>query len=108
MVQNVLAAQGYEVLVAQDGEEGLQVAQKYGGPIDLLLTDVIMPRLGGLALADRLQPSRPEMRVLFISGYTDDAVVHHGVPDKGRHFLPKPFDVEILTQKVRSVLDGEA
>ncbi len=108
LVQSVLTAQGYEVLVAQDGEEGLQVAQKYGGPIHLLLTDVIMPRLGGPALADRLQPSRPEMRVLFISGYTDDAVVHHGVPDKGRHFLPKPFDVEILTQKVRSVLDGEA
>ena len=108
LVQSVLTAQGYEVLVAQDGEEGLQVAQKYGGPIHLLLTDVIMPRLGGRALADRLQPTRPEMRVLFISGYTDIAVVRRAVPDRGVHFLPKPFDVETLTQKVRSVLDGEA
>jgi DNA-binding response OmpR family regulator len=107
-VQSVLTAQGYKVLVAQDGEEGLQVAQNYGGPIHLLLTDVIMPRLGGRALADRLQPSRPEMRVLFISGYTDDALVRRGAPGKGIHFLPKPFDVETLTQKVRSVLDGEA
>jgi signal transduction histidine kinase/DNA-binding response OmpR family regulator len=108
LVQSVLTAQGYEVLVAQDGEEGLSVAQHHRGPIHLLLTDVIMPRLGGRALADRLQPRRPEMRVLFISGYTDDALVRHGVPDKGIHFLPKPFDVEILAQKVRSVLDGGA
>ncbi len=108
LVQSVLTAQGYKVLLAQDGEEGLQVAQNYGGPIHLLLTDVIMPRLGGRALADRLQPSRPEMRVLFISGYTDDALVRRGAPDKGFHFLPKPFDVETLARKVRSVLDSEA
>jgi len=108
LVESVLTAQGYKVMAAQDGEEGLQVAQGYEGPIHLLLTDVIMPRMSGRALADRLQPSRPEMRVLFISGYTDDALVRHGVPDKGIHFLPKPFDVETLAQKVRSVLDGGA
>jgi len=107
LVHSVLTAQGYEVLVAQDGEEGLQIAQDYKSPIHLLLTDVIMPRLGGRALADRLRPSRPEMRVLFISGYTDDALLRRGVADKGIHFLPKPFDVETLVQKVRSVLDGE-
>ena len=108
LVRSVLAAQGYEVLVAQDGEDGLQVAHNYGGPIHLLLTDVIMPRLGGWALAERLRPSRPEMRVLFISGYADDISVRRSTPDKGIHFLPKPFDVDTLAQKVRSVLDGEA
>jgi PAS domain S-box-containing protein len=106
LVRDILAAQGYRVLTAQDGVEALQVAQRHEGPIHLLLTNVVMPRLGGRALADHLKPHRPEMRVLYTSGYTDDPIVHHGVLAEGIHFLSKPFEMETLARKVRDVLDA--
>jgi PAS domain S-box-containing protein len=106
IVCDTLQGQGYSVLTASDGVEALQVAEAHEGPIHLLLTDVVMPRLGGKALADRLRPRRPEMRVLFISGYTDNAIVHHSVLAEGVHFLSKPFELEALAHKVREVLDA--
>jgi signal transduction histidine kinase/DNA-binding response OmpR family regulator len=106
LTREVLAAQGYQVLSAMHGEEALQVAKAHEGPIHLLVTDVVMPRMSGRALADLLCSCRPEMRVLFVSGYTDDAIVHHGVLAEGIHFLSKPFGTEALVQKVRAVLDA--
>ena len=107
LMREILAAQGYRVLTAGDGMEALRVAREHPAPIHLLITDVVMPRMSGRALADELQPLRPEMRVLYTSGYTDDAIVHHGVLDEGVHFLPKPFELEALAQRVRSVLDSD-
>jgi PAS domain S-box-containing protein len=108
LVRYILAAQGYRVLAAEDGVDALQVAQDHEGPIHLLITDVVMPRLSGKALADQLRSSRPKMRVLFTSGYTDNAIVHHGVLDEDVHFLSKPFELEALVRRVREVLDGSA
>jgi two-component system cell cycle sensor histidine kinase/response regulator CckA len=104
LVRDILAAWGYRILAARDGVEALEVAQSHEGPIHLLITDVVMPRLSGKALADRLRSSRPELRVLFTSGYTDDTIVHHGVLAEGVHFLSKPFELETLAHKVREVL----
>jgi PAS domain S-box-containing protein len=106
LVRDILAAQGYRVLVAEDGVQALQVAQDHEGPIHLLITDVVMPRLSGKALADQLRASRPEMGVLFTSGYTDNAIVHHGVLEESVRFLSKPFELEALGRKVRDVLDS--
>ncbi len=103
--RDILVAQGYQVLSAVDGEEALQVAKTHDGPIHLLVTDVVMPRMSGRELADLLEPSRPEMRVLYVSGYTDDAIVRHGVLAEGIQFLSKPFGMDALAHKVRAVLD---
>ncbi len=104
LASRVLEKKGYSVLVAADGADALDIACRES--IDLLVTDVIMPRLGGGELAERLLELRPGIRVLFISGYTDDAIVRHGVLDRDRGFLQKPFTADALTRKVRSVLDG--
>ena len=87
-------------------DEALAVGREHGGPIHLLVTDVVMPQMGGRELADRLRAARPEMNVLYMSGYTDDAIVHHGVSETGTAFLPKPFTASDLAHKVREVLDA--
>jgi CheY-like chemotaxis protein len=107
LMKEILEGQGYRVLAAQDGVEALQLAQRHEGPIHLLVTDVVMPRMGGPGLADRLRLSHPKMHVLYISGYTNNAIVHDSVLAGGVHFLPKPFELETLARKVREVLDGE-
>ncbi len=106
LVVRVLKAHGYQILEAGDGPEALQISEQHDGPIDLLLTDVIMPRMNGGELHERLRVPRPEMRVLYISGYTDDAIAHHGVLDPGTRLLSKPFSMEALIHAVRSALDA--
>ena len=102
----LLRQQGYTVLEAANGVEALHVAQEHGGEkIHLLLTDVVMPQMGGKELADQLKIFRPDVKVLYTSGYTDDAIVHHGVLEPGTHFLQKPFSLKTLSHKVREVLD---
>ena len=102
-----LEATGYRVLAAADGEDALRVSARHVGDIHLLLTDVVMPRMNGRTLALELSRVRPTMKVAYMSGYTDDAIVHHGVLDAGTHFLAKPFTAAGLALKVREVLDGD-
>jgi two-component system, cell cycle sensor histidine kinase and response regulator CckA len=106
MVRDMLVERGYEVLTAGTGEEALEVAGRHKGDIHVMVTDVVMPGMGGPDLARRLAPAHPDMRVLFISGYTDDAVLRHGVRDGSAAFLQKPFTLEGLARKVREVLDA--
>ena len=101
----VLERLGYRVLQAADGHEAVALTRGYGERIDLLLTDVVMPGMHGRELADELAPIHPETKVLFTSGYTDDAIVHHGVLDEGVSFIGKPYSPSALAKKVRDVLD---
>lgn len=104
----MLERQGYTVLQARDGLEAQTVANGYEGRIHLLLTDVVMPKASGPETADRLRAGRPEMKVLFMSGYTDEAIVHRRVLDKRMHFVQKPFTVDLLARSVRKALDEPA
>src|SRR5262249_55717183 len=92
---------------AGDGDEALGVAARQPGPIHLLVTDVVMPRLGGRELAERLGTARPQIKVLYMSGYTDDAVIRHGLVEAEHALLQKPFSPAALATKVREVLDKE-
>jgi len=105
VARQVLERHGYTVLEAPSAEAALDIAVRYSGAIHLLLTDVIMPGLSGRELATRLADLRPEARVIFMSGYTDDAVTRHGVLEPGLAYLQKPFTPDALGQKVREVLD---
>jgi signal transduction histidine kinase/ligand-binding sensor domain-containing protein/ActR/RegA family two-component response regulator len=105
LTSRVLRRAGYTVLSAQDGEAAIELASGYVGTIDLLLTDVVMPGLSGRALAERLMPLRPGMRLLYASGYTEDAIVRHGVSSEETAFLSKPYTPDDLLRKVREVLD---
>ena len=102
----LLARHGYVVLSAENGEECLSLLEKYDGPLELVLTDVIMPGLKGPALFKEILARFPRARVLYMSGYTDDLVSHHGVLEEGIAFIQKPFSVHQLTARVREVLDG--
>jgi two-component system cell cycle sensor histidine kinase/response regulator CckA len=107
LAREILEGSGYTVLQACDAQEALLMAERHSGPIDLLLTDVIMPKQSGRALVERLGPLRPEMQVLYMSGYTNEAIVRHGVLDPDTLFIQKPFTPLGLGQKVRAALDRD-
>ncbi len=103
-VRRVLLAQGFEVLEAAGSEEALELAERHQGVIDLLLTDVMMPGIGGAELARRMLELRPGVRILFMSGYSPEAVAKQGVLVPGTTLLQKPFTVEELVRRVRQIL----
>jgi two-component system cell cycle sensor histidine kinase/response regulator CckA len=106
LAKTYLESAGFSVLSAESGEDALEVATRFGGSFDLLLTDVVMPGMNGRVLAEHLLPRQPGMRVLYMSGYTDSFIAGHGVLDPGTHLLHKPFTEDVLIRKVREVLDA--
>jgi hypothetical protein len=108
MIREILESAGYVVLEAPTPEEAVASAGGHAGTIHLLLTDVVLPRMSGRQVAEAVRSSRPEANVIFMSGYTDDAISHHGILEPGTHFLQKPFTTDGLLRKVRQVLDEPA
>jgi PAS domain S-box-containing protein len=106
LVRQILQIKGYRVLEARHGREALELASQFEGRINLLVTDVVMPHMSGRELTDRILTSRPGLKVLFISGYTDNVIDPHGLLEPGVHFLQKPFSPEVLARKVREILDS--
>jgi two-component system cell cycle sensor histidine kinase/response regulator CckA len=105
LLREILVQNGYTVLLAANGEEALRLSRQHAGPIHLLVTDMVMPQMSGRELAARLSPQRPETKVLYMSGYTEEAIATHGVFDSGAAFLEKPFSPDALARKIREVLD---
>ena len=108
MVREILVQYGYSVLESRSGGEAVDLCSRHQGTIHLMLTDVVMPGMSGVELSKRLAPMQPEMKVLFMSGYTANAVVHQGILDPGVAFIHKPFSIASLAHKVREVLGSGA
>ncbi len=108
LIVDVLTGHGYTVLEATRGREALRLAKTHAGTIELAVVDVVMPEMSGPGLIRQIAPLRPHMRVLYISGYTEEAMVHHGIPESGIAFLQKPFLPDALSHKVREVLDSRS
>ena len=106
ITRRILARNGYQVIEAQNGGEALLVCQQHTGHIDLLLTDVVMPQMSGPEVARRLAEARPDMKVLLMSGYTEDSVVGHDILSRSFGFIQKPITPDTLGKKVRDVLDS--
>ena len=106
VTHRILTSLGYDVVVAGGGQEALLLAEAWHGPIHLLLTDVVMPGISGPSLARRLAASHPGMKVLYLSGYTDEVIVRHHGLEPGIALLQKPFTSETLSRKIREVLDA--
>jgi two-component system cell cycle sensor histidine kinase/response regulator CckA len=105
ILTSILETQGYHVIVASNGTEALKIAAQDNGLIHLMMTDVVMPQMSGRELAEQVSEIRPDMKILYMSGYTDDAIVRHGLLDEKLNFLQKPFDSAAVSRKVRQVLD---
>lgn len=108
MVRTALEMSGFNVVEAGSAEEALSIVLHQGVSPDLLLTDVVMPKISGREVAEQLRGCLPGLKVLFMSGYTDDVVVRHGVLHAEAHFIQKPFSLPDLARKVRDVLDAKA
>jgi two-component system cell cycle sensor histidine kinase/response regulator CckA len=108
LVRGLLEREGYQVLEASRPSEALALNEQHEGPIHLILSDVVMPQMNGPQLAEKLVSMRPDTRVVYMSGYTDNAIVHYDILDQGTPFLQKPFSHETLAHKVREALDGPA
>jgi CheY-like chemotaxis protein len=104
LVAFMLESGGLTVLQASGGEEALALARRGDAPIDLLLTDIVMPSMSGVELADRLERERPGMRILFMTGYAEEGVVNEGILGKHRECIGKPFSQEQITKRVREIL----
>jgi CheY-like chemotaxis protein len=105
MIRIMLDKYGYTVLEASNGTEAIEVSTRHESQIDLLLTDLVMPQIGGRELAELLRPQRPDMKVLFMSGYTDDIFIRQGISDATASLLLKPFTAETLAERLRELLD---
>jgi len=108
LVRETLKTRGYRVIEASDGIAAMRVSEEYQGNIEILITDVVMPGMSGRELAKRVAAARPNIRVLYLSGYTEDAIIHEGALEPGTGFLQKPFTLQVLARKVREVLQGES
>jgi len=108
VTRRMLESGGYQVVTAANGGEALLFVENHGDEVDLLLTDVVMPSMSGSQLAVRLTGIRPDLKVIFMSGYTDDAITHQGVLDPGANFISKPVPRLALLARVREVLDTSA
>ncbi|MCP5112841.1 MAG: response regulator, partial [bacterium] len=106
LMRKILQKQGYNVLEASRGDEALQISRQHKAPIHLLLTDVVMPQMSGRELADQLKTERPDIKVLFVSGYTDEDLLEYGPLPAGAAFLQKPFSLAALLEKTRAVLNN--
>jgi two-component system cell cycle sensor histidine kinase/response regulator CckA len=108
VVRTTLSRRGYIVLEADGGDDALRYLKEHPAPIDLLLTDVVMPGMNGRDLARAMLNERPKLRVLYMSGYADHAIVRHGVIERGLHYIQKPFSPDSLLRKVRETLDASS
>ena len=106
LTRRILTSVGFEVITAANAGEALLYCEQRGSEIQLMIADVVMPQMSGKQLADRLNKICPRLKVLFMSGYTDNAIVHHGVLDEGTELISKPFTSNDLLKRVRQVLDG--
>jgi len=107
LIRRALESAGYRVLVTEDGDSALATCANHGGPIHLLLTDVVMPKMSGSKVAEKVAAMRPGIKVLFMSGYTNDAIVHHDILGHDMPFIQKPFAPVALRERIREVLDRE-
>ena len=105
LLKQSLKGYGYTVLTAHDGEDALRTAERHEGPIDLMVTDIVMPQMSGYELAERLAPLRPETSVLYMSGYDTNMAADQDDHDQENHFLPKPFLPKDLASNIRQILD---
>src|SRR5438552_2389192 len=106
IIERALQARGYRVMVGRSGSEALALAGRHAGQVDLLVTDGVMPDMSGRVLSQRLMEVRPAIKTLYLSGYTDDAILHHGVLQEGVAILQKPFSLGALARKVRDVIEA--
>ena len=107
LAREYLETSGYTVLVAEDGRAAIELARMHSGQIHLLMTDVVMPGIGGPETAERIRALRPEIKILYMSGYTDQAIMHQGVLQEGAILLQKPFTLAALASKLREMLAGD-